>query len=255
MLTFQVIGCASGMPHPKLAGSSYLVRQGGRLLLFDAGEGLSSALRRLDVDPRQIGTIFISHMHSDHFIGVPLFIQMNYLLERRQRLDIFLPAEAVGGMRRLLNLTYLFPHKLGFELELHKITRSFSLEMINLKVTPQANSHLQGHAKHLRGARLANKWECYSFVIESGGRKIVYSADLGDLDDLLPVLADTDLLVLDGMHVDLTQLPAVAVEHSVKRVLLTHLPEEFDFKKVKEHCRRQGLRQVYQAKEGLMVDI
>jgi ribonuclease BN (tRNA processing enzyme) len=254
-LSFTCIGCASGMPHPKLAGSSYLVTSGKQRILLDSGEGLSSALRRLEIDPRGIGTVFISHMHSDHWIGLPLFLQMNYLLKRKERLDIFLPAEAMSGVKKLLNLAYLFPHKLGFEIELHRVTRSLIVEMRGLTVKPHANNHLLGHSDFLKSMRLPNKMESYSYTIESSTTKVVYSADLAGIEDILPILPGTTLLVIDGMHVDLSQLPAVAKECEVKRILLTHLPEDFDFPTVKQQFARLGIRRPQRAREGLTIDL
>jgi ribonuclease BN (tRNA processing enzyme) len=250
MLTFKVIGCAPGFPHPRLAHSSYLVSHNDRLLLFDIGEGASSAMRRCQIDPLQIGTIFVSHFHPDHWIGLPMFMQWNYLLKRKERLDLFLPSEAVAGVRKLLDLTYLFPQKLGFEVELHKVAAGFSFEMTNLSVRPHLNSHLRGHSDFLKTAQLANKMECYSYVILAGGKKIIYSADLSGIADLLPFLDDTDLLAIDGMHVDLSQIAEVALSHRVRRILLTHLPEGFDFATLKAGCARHGFKRLYQAKEG-----
>lgn len=255
MLTFQVIGCASGFTHPKLAHSSYLIRQNERLILFDVGEGASSALRRCNVDPRQFGTIFISHFHPDHCMGLPMFLQWNYLLKRDERLDVFMPAEAVTGVGRLLNLTYLFPQKLGFEVELHKVNSTLSFEMTDLVIRPHPNSHLRGHTEFLMKAKLPNKMECYSYVIESGAKKIVYSADLSGLEDLIPILDDTQLLVVDGMHIDLSQIAAIGVRHRVGKILLTHLPENFDFKAVKSACAKQGFTRLIQAREGLELTV
>lgn len=249
------MGCASGLPHPKLASSSHLVQQGKRLLLFDAGEGLSSALRRLKVNPRQIGTIFISHYHSDHWIGLPLFVQFNYLMKRTERLDVFVPSEGLTLVRRLLNQVYMPPKKLPFEVELHPITKSLVFEMTDLKVKPWLNTHLQPQGKVLRGLRLPNKMQCYSFIVESGDKRIVYSSDIGSLDDLLPVLANTDLLVLDGNHIDLSVLPQLVVSHEVKKVMLTHMPEKFDFVSLKRKFSKLAGHTIVQAKEGLIVNV
>jgi ribonuclease BN (tRNA processing enzyme) len=186
-------------------------------------------------------------------MGLPLFLQACYILKRTERLDVIVPAEAVAGLKRLLNLTYLFPHKLGFELEFHPLTRRFEFEMRGLRVTPHANPHLRGHAKFLRTARLPNKMECFSFVIRADGYKIIYSADLDSVDDLAAILGDTDLLIVEGMHVDLSRLGELCRENRVDRVLLTHLPEDFDLLAASRALARQGLRKVTAAREGLTI--
>jgi ribonuclease Z len=254
-IKFTCVGCAAGMPHPRLAHSSYLVEADKQRMLLDIGEGASSALRRLDIDPQTIGTLFISHMHSDHSMGLPLFLQMNHLLKRQERLDIFLPAEAVSTVKRVINLTYLFPDKLTFDLELHKISASLVVEMKGMHLRPQPNRHLSGQVRHLKKKRLPNRMECYSFIVQSKTSKIVYSSDIWELKDLDPVADAADLLVVDGMHVDLAGLPDLTTRHSVKKVLLTHLPEDFDFTEWRQRFASAGLRQVQRAKEGLTLHV
>jgi len=255
LVSFQVIGCASGMPHPHLASSSYIVELSGRVLLFDAGDGVSSALRRCGVDPRRIERIFLSHLHPDHSMGLPLLIQMNFLLKRVEPLTVFLPAEAAEGFQHLLDLTYLFRHKLGFELQIVKIERGFCFEDHDIKVLAHPNKHLVGHREYLGQSNLANRMECSSFTIEVEGKKIVYSADLGGLEDLLPILPATDLLVIDGMHIVLEQLPAIALQHGIKRVMLTHLPENFDFDSARESIAKAGYQHLLKASEGMIIPL
>ncbi len=186
-------------------------------------------------------------------MGLPLLIQTCYILERRERLDVIAPAESISGLKRLLNLTYLFPHKLGFEVELHPLSKRFAFEMKGLQVTPIANQHLRGHEKFLRSARLANTMECYSFSILSNGNKVIYSADLGSLSDLEPVLADTDLLVIEAMHIDLSQLGILGRVNRVRKILLTHLPEAFDLRAAKPELARQANCRVSRAREGMCI--
>lgn len=225
------------------------------MILFDTGEGLSSALRRLEIDPRQIETVFISHLHSDHFAGLPLFIQFNYLMKRRDRLDIFLPQEGIGTVRRLLNQIYLFPGKLPFELELHGISRSLVFEMTDLEIRPLLNKHLQPQAPFIRELRVPNKMQCYSFLIESGKSSIVYSSDISGLDDVRPITGNADLLVLDGNHIDLTGLPEFARENSIKQVMLTHLPEGMDILLLRRRFASVRGCRLLEAKEGLSVNV
>lgn len=253
MTSWTVIGCSPGFPHPRHACSAYLLDHRGHQILFDCGEGTTQALRRCRIDPNSVETVFVSHLHPDHVIGLPLLIQACYILKRRERLDIIAPAESISGLKRLLNLTYLFPHKLGFELEFHPLSRRFEFEMNGLRITPVANQHLRGHAKFLRRARLPNKMECYSFAIQSDSHKINYSADLDSLADLEAVISATDLLVVEGMHIDLSMLGAMSRANGVSQILLTHLPEDFDFRGAKQLIASQSRTKVFEAREGLTI--
>jgi ribonuclease BN (tRNA processing enzyme) len=254
-MKFRVLGCASGLPHPKLSHSCYLLETTNARILFDIGEGASSAMARLKIDPRKIDCIFVSHMHPDHIMGLPIFIQWNCILKRKERLDVFLPSEAIKGVRSLLDLTYRFDYKLGFELELHALDLKFVFEMQDLKIKPHPNNHLQNHKNFLKSAGFPNKMESYSFLIESGADKAVYSADLDELDDLVPVVENTTLLIIDSMHPDLGKLAKFVKRNKIKKILLTHLSQEINLSPLLARLRAENLRGILKAREGLVIRV
>ncbi|MGB5106758.1 MAG: MBL fold metallo-hydrolase [Candidatus Zixiibacteriota bacterium] len=255
MLRFQVIGCSSGVPHKNLACSGYLLKQNNRHILFDCGEGANSAMRRLDLDPRKIDSIFISHMHPDHCMGLPLFVQANYVLKRRSRLDIFVPFEAVRGIRNLFDLTYLYALKLPFELEVHPFYPDSTFEMTDLKITARQNTHLSRHKELIKAARKSNRMLCYSFSILAGKSRIVYSGDIGSEKDLVGLIDNCDLLVVEQSHVDLAKLGEMIRSHRIKKTLVTHLNEQFDLRKTKRLLGGMTNSKLIFAHEGLVIDV
>jgi len=74
---------------------------------------------------------------------------------------------------------------------------------------------------------LSNQMESYSFDIRASSKKIIYTADLAGARDLGKFADRADLLIVDGMHLDLATLPALAARKQIARVMLTHLPESF----------------------------
>ncbi len=207
-------------------------------------------LRRLQIDPRSISACFVSHMHPDHCMGLPMFIQANYLLKRVEPLAIYVPSEAVGGVKQLFNLTYLFPHKVPFDLVVRGIEEGFTIQAGDVTVSAIPNSHLKNNVSFLADAGLANRMQCFSFVVKCGIKRLAYSADVGSLDEILPGVAGADLLILDAMHTDLTRLPEVAVKTGLKKIMLTHMSDDFDSSGVETACAKQGVTDVYRANEG-----
>jgi ribonuclease BN (tRNA processing enzyme) len=61
-----VIGCAGSAPGPDSGCSSYLVESSDHKLLLDVGPGSVGPLQRFAA-PADIGTLVLSHAHSDHF--------------------------------------------------------------------------------------------------------------------------------------------------------------------------------------------
>jgi ribonuclease BN (tRNA processing enzyme) len=63
----------------------FLVNHGEAGFLIDCGASAMISIRRFGVDPNQIGVIVLSHLHADHFGGVPFFILDAQLVSRRTR--------------------------------------------------------------------------------------------------------------------------------------------------------------------------
>lgn len=250
-----IVGCSSGMPSPNLSHSCYLVEESGRLFMFDCGGGASSALLRCGIDTSEIENIFISHTHPDHVSGLPMFIQMEYLNNRKESLTIHIPSEFGQTFWTTMRGFYLFPEKLNFEIVVRAIDDGFEYADSDVKVSAHANSHLSGHREFLSSRDYDNRMQCFSFVAQAEGKKLVYSADIGSLDDLRDIALDADLLLTEGTHLDLDQLPALLTEKNVQRCILTHLPDDFDHEAVQQSFSKAGYENLGFASEGQIVDI
>ena len=84
MAEIIITGSSCGDPSPDRATASFILKTGNELYQFDAGEGFSSSILRQKIDHSDIGTIFLSHGHADHFTGLFLEIQMMHLAKRNQ---------------------------------------------------------------------------------------------------------------------------------------------------------------------------
>src|SRR5213592_1523496 len=95
------LGTAGSLPTAQRAPAAILVRRGGDRLLFDCGEGTQRQLVRsmglVDMD-----SVFITHFHADHWLGLPGMLKSLALREREQPLILYGPhglAELMGVMR------------------------------------------------------------------------------------------------------------------------------------------------------------
>jgi ribonuclease Z len=71
-ITVTLLGSGGGPnPNPKRFGPSILVQAGAQTLLFDCGRGASIRLAQLGILLGQIRNVFLTHLHSDHVIGLP----------------------------------------------------------------------------------------------------------------------------------------------------------------------------------------
>ncbi len=66
-----LLGTGAPIPLMDRQGPATLVEAGGKRLLFDAGRGVSQRLWQLKKPLSAIDALFITHLHSDHLVGLP----------------------------------------------------------------------------------------------------------------------------------------------------------------------------------------
>lgn len=124
MSQFQVtiLGCGSAMPTTLQNPPSQLVSMNGKLFMIDCGEGTQLQMRKFKTRMSKLQGLFISHLHGDHFFGLPGLITTLSMLGRTSDLDIYAhegislmlkPLLAYLGhhMRFKINLTPLHPER------------------------------------------------------------------------------------------------------------------------------------------------
>jgi len=84
-----VLGCGSATPTLKHNPTSQLINHDEHYFLFDCGEGTQLQLRRYKVKFQRIKHIFITHLHGDHYLGLPGLISTMHLLGRTTDLHIY----------------------------------------------------------------------------------------------------------------------------------------------------------------------
>jgi ribonuclease Z len=97
-----ILGSSSAAPTTKRNPSAQLLNVAERFLLIDCGEATQIQLRKYKTKFQKIDHIFISHLHGDHFLGLPGFLASMHLLGRKQELNIYCPKE-LKGIIELLN--------------------------------------------------------------------------------------------------------------------------------------------------------
>jgi ribonuclease BN (tRNA processing enzyme) len=219
-------GTASGFPAPNRACSSFVLQLGEKLYQFDAGEGFSSSAQRLKIDYNRIGKIYISHLHPDHITGIFLELQLMYLAKRRMPLEIMVPEEGVNLLEQAARLFYLFKEKFPFDFRFIPVKSNpiFCEKEITVKAYP--NRHLTPNRQIIEQTGAPNKLLSYSYILEIGAKRILYSGDILDETDLSGLLENVHTVITEGMHCDFEALSARCAEHKVKRLVVTHLQQK-----------------------------
>ncbi|MDO4229837.1 MAG: ribonuclease Z [Capnocytophaga sp.] len=99
-----ILGCHSATPRANARPSSQVLEMRGHLFLIDCGEGTQTALRNANIKFSRIKHVFISHLHGDHFFGLPGLISTFQLLGRETDLHIYGPKGIKEAILLLLKL-------------------------------------------------------------------------------------------------------------------------------------------------------
>jgi ribonuclease BN (tRNA processing enzyme) len=215
------------------AGSGDAFGSGGRLqacfhvqppaspaFLLDCGATSMTALKRLGLDPGGVGSVFVSHLHGDHFGGLPFFILDAQFSKRDTPLTI---AGPVGLARRLTEaMEVLFP-------ESSTIQRRFDVHVVELAA---GNSAVVGDV-HVTTFQLDHPSgaTALGLRVRVGQRTIAYTGDTAWTDALKDLAAGADLLIAEAYyreksipyHLQLADLVEHAAELDTRRIVLTHM--------------------------------
>ena len=103
-MRLTILGCYAATPRTLTNPTAQVLEINGHIILIDCGEGTQVELRRRKVKFSRINHIFISHLHGDHFFGLPGFISTIRLLGREKELHIYGPKGIKEAITLLLKL-------------------------------------------------------------------------------------------------------------------------------------------------------
>lgn len=114
----NILGCGSASPSLRHLPSCQAVEFRGRVMLIDCGECAQLSVRRQQLKFSRITDVFISHLHGDHFLGLPGLLSTLSLNEIGGRVRIHIFEE---GARLLRDIMAVVCHETSFEVEFNII--------------------------------------------------------------------------------------------------------------------------------------
>ena len=106
-LSVAFLGTGGSVPTARRATACVLVMRGGDRLMFDCGEGAQRQLHR-SLGLVQLDEIYVTHLHADHYLGIPGLLKTYDLMDRRRPLTIYGPPgmrDLFAALRRILGRT------------------------------------------------------------------------------------------------------------------------------------------------------
>jgi ribonuclease Z len=190
-MKITLLGTGTPYPDADRFGSAVLVEGGGRKLLFDCGRGVVTRLSETGVNPSDIDSLFLTHLHSDHVVGIPDLWLTGWFLGRKKPFRIWGPAET-RTMAQHLSKAFEFdvgsresteqlPAR-GVEIDAQEIQQGKVYDDGVMRVTAFAVDH--GPIKPAFGYR-----------IDYSGHSVVLSGDTRFSENLIKFAKDTDCII------------------------------------------------------------
>jgi ribonuclease BN (tRNA processing enzyme) len=224
-VTLTVLGSGDAFASGGRCQSAYFIEGAGARVMLEAGPDLVGSLKRHRIAPESLDQIIVSHLHGDHFAGIPfLFLEYMYESPRKHPITIAGPPKLKERAIQLMHAMYA-----GFDLS--KVEKK-----IKWVVLEPGRKHRLGplQVSAIRSPHTKPDVSL-SLKLAVDGKSIVFTGDTGWNEDLVKLADGADLFLCEctyyessqfKFHLNYPLLSANRDKFHVKRMVLTHLGRE-----------------------------
>jgi ribonuclease Z len=266
MLKILFLGTSGSMPTVARSLPSILIKLEGKSILFDCGEGTQRQMMRCRTGIN-LSSIFITHWHADHFLGLPGLIHTMSFQNRSDQLDVYGPQWAgIPNLFALINPQFevrfveISPgdvidlgafsvrvftvdhgaNSCGYVFEERERPGKFNrqkAEELGLKPGPLYKALQDGESVAV-GDRLVTPEQVIGPI--RPGRKIVYTGDTRPSDDVIAAAENADVLIHEATltqdlneyanavgHSTAIEAAQIACQAGARTLVLTHISSRY----------------------------
>jgi ribonuclease Z len=248
-VTTEVTLTGTGVPHPRpgTAGAAALVRHGEVALQFDAGRSTVMRLMEAGTPPHALTAVFLTHVHSDHVVGLPDIAMTRWIQQQLVRTGPLVVVAPEGVAARFVR-RMLEPYDVDLALREEHVGASpieVDLRPFDLSATPSVVWTSDDGASRVLAVAVHHEPvpEAVAYRVETPDGVVVISGDTRVCAEVEQLAAGADVLVheacrLSAMaartagtvfekifsyHADTVELGAMAARAGVPHLVLTHL--------------------------------
>jgi ribonuclease BN (tRNA processing enzyme) len=221
-----VLGAGDAFASKGRFQAGYVISGAGHHILMDAGPTLLSSMKRVGLSTGDLDLVLISHLHGDHFSGLP-FLILEYMYETPRSRPLILAGPPLLEERTWTLFRTMFP-----ETDPADVARQLQFMVLEPGRSRQLDASLQVHS--IRTPHMVNHLSL-GFRIELGSKTIAFSGDTGWTEDLIPLSAGADLFLCEctyydqpalDFHISYTQFMSQRARFDPRHLVLTHIGRE-----------------------------
>ena len=231
-LYLSILGSGAALPTGNRRCAAQVLNIGGFKMLIDCAEGTQDRIRQYHIKLQSIGTIFISHLHGDHFFGLPGLLSTMHLCGRTEPVTVVAPI----GAREVVETTFrITGNHIDFpvvwvEMDFAEgCQRVFECRRCTVDAFPIV------HSVPTYGFRFTTK-------VQDGDVPITYAycCDTAYTEAIVPYISDVDMLCLEctfadelaelaeqRLHLTAGQAGRLACMAGAGQLLLTHISARY----------------------------
>jgi len=223
-MKLTIAGCGDAFGSGGRLNTCFHVRTGETGLLIDCGASALPSLKKAGLGTDDVDTIFISHLHGDHFAGLPFFlIDALFIAKRTKPLTLVGPAELEARFH--IACEAMFPlvteQQRDFDMRFVSLSAEEATRSGAVSVTPFEVKHYSGAPSY-----------ALRFALED--KVLAFTGDTGWVDNVIAAGRNADLYIMEcfqydtplEMHLDYLTIARNLDAIGAKQVLLTHMSDE-----------------------------
>ena len=227
-----ILGSGAALPTVARHCSGQVVNVNGFRMLFDCGENTQTQLRVYHQKMQGISHICLTHLHGDHFFGLPGLVSSMHLCGRQQPVDVYAPA----GIREAMNLLMqVSGSHIEFELNYHELSFTEGIQLL-----------FESPLCRVYAFPLLHSVPTYGYLVEEKPRgknpvrRYAYCTDTTYDERFLPYIEGVNLLCMEStfdhsfdsvarekLHCTTVMAATMAKKANVGQLLLTHISARF----------------------------
>ncbi len=244
MLRLRILGSGDAFNSGGALHSAYLIEHERGKVLLECGASTLAGLKKAEIDPLEIDAVLVSHLHGDHFGGIP-FLLLDYLFASCRRRPFIVAGPP--SIRERVRSVYA-----GLYKESHFQQMPFALDEVT--VAPDQNLELQGlRVEAFEVPHMAEPF-CLGYRISVGGATLLFSGDSAWTEEFVTRSRGTDVFLCEccsldkqtELHTCYADILAHKDELECSRLLLTHLGAD---------VRAAGEMEVERAYDGMVLEL